>query len=167
MSDRPAATACPVAAELEAFAAGNLPQRSFDRIAHHVESCSGCDAVLSQLDDTVHRDLSGLRQIAPEDLAIESPLPPDLVAAASRAAEEHDPATEGAERRLGKFELLEELGIGSFGRVFRARDTELNRIVALKLLARRPVGERRRDRSLHARGAECGSVASLRLGRAL
>jgi serine/threonine protein kinase len=134
MSDRPAATACPVAAELEAFAAGNLPRRSFDRIARHVESCSGCDAVLSQLDDTVHRDLSGLRRIAPEDLAIESPLPPDLVAASSRAAEEHVSATEVAERRLGKFELLEELGIGSFGRVFRARDTELNRIVALKLL---------------------------------
>ena len=50
MSDRPAATACPAAAELEAFAAGNLPQRSFDRIVRHIENCSGCDAVLSQLD---------------------------------------------------------------------------------------------------------------------
>src|SRR5947209_3135536 len=36
--------------------------------------------------------------------------------------------------RLGKFELLEELGLGSFGQVFRARDTELGRIVAIKLL---------------------------------
>src|SRR5207253_6642693 len=34
----------------------------------------------------------------------------------------------------GKFELLEELGMGSFGQVFRARDTELGRIVAIKLL---------------------------------
>src|SRR5205085_865602 len=37
-------------------------------------------------------------------------------------------------RRLGKFELLEELGLGSFGQVFRARDTDLGRIVAIKLL---------------------------------
>src|SRR5262249_11573168 len=37
-------------------------------------------------------------------------------------------------RRLGKFELLEELGVGSFGHVFRARDTELDRIVAIKIL---------------------------------
>jgi serine/threonine protein kinase len=37
-------------------------------------------------------------------------------------------------RRLGKFELLEELGIGSFGCVLRARDTELDRAVAIKVL---------------------------------
>jgi tRNA A-37 threonylcarbamoyl transferase component Bud32 len=37
-------------------------------------------------------------------------------------------------RQLGKFELLEELGIGSFGTVFRARDTELDRTVAIKIL---------------------------------
>jgi serine/threonine protein kinase len=35
--------------------------------------------------------------------------------------------------RLGKFELQAELGAGSFGYVFRARDTELDRIVALKI----------------------------------
>jgi serine/threonine protein kinase len=38
------------------------------------------------------------------------------------------------QRRLGKFELLEELGVGSFGCVLRARDTELDRIVAIKVL---------------------------------
>ena len=35
--------------------------------------------------------------------------------------------------RLGKFELLEEVGRGSFGTVYRARDTELDRIVAVKV----------------------------------
>jgi tRNA A-37 threonylcarbamoyl transferase component Bud32 len=38
------------------------------------------------------------------------------------------------QRRLGKFELLEELGIGSFGCVLRAHDTELDRVVAIKVL---------------------------------
>ncbi len=38
-----------------------------------------------------------------------------------------------ARRRLGKFELLERLGAGSFGYVFRARDTELGRMVAIKI----------------------------------
>jgi len=35
--------------------------------------------------------------------------------------------------RLGRFELEAELGVGSFGHVFRARDTELDRTVALKI----------------------------------
>jgi serine/threonine protein kinase len=35
--------------------------------------------------------------------------------------------------RLGRFELEAELGVGSFGHVFRARDTDLDRPVALKI----------------------------------
>jgi serine/threonine protein kinase len=36
-------------------------------------------------------------------------------------------------RRLGRFELLNRLGSGSFGHVYRARDIELGRIVAIKI----------------------------------
>jgi tetratricopeptide (TPR) repeat protein/tRNA A-37 threonylcarbamoyl transferase component Bud32/ribosomal protein S27E len=36
-------------------------------------------------------------------------------------------------RPLGKFQLLERVGLGAFGAVWRARDTELDRIVALKI----------------------------------
>ena len=35
---------------------------------------------------------------------------------------------------LGKFELLEKVGVGAFGAVWKARDSELGRIVAIKLL---------------------------------
>jgi WD40 repeat protein/tRNA A-37 threonylcarbamoyl transferase component Bud32 len=36
-------------------------------------------------------------------------------------------------RALGKFQLLDRVGVGAFGAVWRARDTELDRIVALKI----------------------------------
>ena len=38
-----------------------------------------------------------------------------------------------APRRLGKYELIEQVGVGGFGTVCKARDTELDRIVAIKI----------------------------------
>jgi WD40 repeat protein len=56
-----------------------------------------------------------------------------------RASFRVDPAlralvpAENLPRTLGKFQLLELLGCGTFGAVYRARDAELDRVVAVKL----------------------------------
>src|SRR5262249_46369322 len=42
--------------------------------------------------------------------------------------------TASASRPLGRFQLLERVGQGAFGAVWKARDTSLDRIVALKIL---------------------------------
>jgi WD40 repeat protein/tRNA A-37 threonylcarbamoyl transferase component Bud32 len=42
-------------------------------------------------------------------------------------------ATVSGMRPLGKFQLLDRVGLGAFGAVWRARDTELDRVVALKI----------------------------------
>jgi serine/threonine protein kinase len=41
--------------------------------------------------------------------------------------------TDSGVRQLGKFQLLEPVGVGGFGAVWKARDTELDRLVAVKL----------------------------------
>jgi serine/threonine-protein kinase len=50
-----------------------------------------------------------------------------------RVREARRTSTTEAMRPLGKFQLLERVGLGAFGAVWRARDTELHRIVALKI----------------------------------
>ena len=40
----------------------------------------------------------------------------------------------GDHRRLGRFELIEAVGVGAFGTVYKARDPQLDRTVAIKVL---------------------------------
>src|SRR6516165_3559280 len=58
------------------------------------------------------------------DHAPDSTVPDGPRAAHSRA---HPP------QRLGRLTLLDRVGAGSFGEVWKARDTELNRLVAVKI----------------------------------
>jgi Flp pilus assembly protein TadD/Leucine-rich repeat (LRR) protein len=50
-----------------------------------------------------------------------------------RVREARDTVSAAPMRPLGKFQLLERIGVGGFGAVWRARDTTLDRIVALKI----------------------------------
>jgi serine/threonine protein kinase len=126
---------CPAPAELAEFATGNLAGKAFERIARHVEACGHCETILGRLDDPTDSFLARLRQAAAGG-ADEVPVPEALLAAARSVQGEPGGGWElgPGGTRLGKFELLEELGLGSFGHVFRARDTELGRIVAIKML---------------------------------
>jgi tetratricopeptide (TPR) repeat protein len=50
-----------------------------------------------------------------------------------RMRDTRETTTVSGMRALGKFQLVERVGLGAFGAVWRARDTQLNRTVALKI----------------------------------
>ncbi|MGE3804274.1 MAG: protein kinase [Gemmataceae bacterium] len=124
---------CPDAKELQEFVLGNLARGPFARVADHVATCVDCDTALRRLDDerdTLTRGLCGL----PGELKAELPeIPEKLIASVRSFRLRGAPPSRPRLTRIGKFELLEELGVGSFGQVFRARDTELQRTVAIKV----------------------------------
>jgi tRNA A-37 threonylcarbamoyl transferase component Bud32 len=139
---------CPSPEELRAFAVGDLDGADVERIGDHVLGCAACEHTLWSLDgveDNLLQRLGGYNA----DAQPSATLPEALLRVARRAGASsgRDSSAdvpldlgrrlarmlkEGA-CRLGRFELEAELGVGSFGHVFRARDTELDRPVALKI----------------------------------
>jgi serine/threonine protein kinase len=128
---------CPDQAELAKFVAGNLSADAFQRVADHIEHCDTCETALARLEDPADPLLAGLSRAALQVESLVEPVPPELLAVA-RSCYSKSQSLDGQSfelpRRIGKFELLEELGLGSFGHVYRALDTELGRTVAIKLL---------------------------------
>jgi eukaryotic-like serine/threonine-protein kinase len=130
-------TACPDRDDLEGFLVGKLSGPAFARVADHVEGCADCESTLQALDRLADPILSQLRLLSEAEGARAEAMPEELIAVvrSARAARGADAwlSAEGECRRLGKFELLERLGAGSYGYVFRARDAELGRMVAIKV----------------------------------
>jgi eukaryotic-like serine/threonine-protein kinase len=125
---------CPCPSELRAFALGEGDDASFERIAAHVARCPGCEAALRPFDGLTDPLVDSLRRTL-EDVGPEEVMPEPLLRSVRSLPIRSMPRGLLAEGpcRLGRFELVEELGVGSFGHVFRARDTDLGRTVAVKI----------------------------------
>lgn len=166
---------CPTEDELRAFGSGRLSGEAVDKVALHVEECADCESRLGQFDDSADEFVTGLRGCAasaedqnkfavPKSVAEAVDGVATLSRSGSGSSVSMDPGKRYARRLadgpvfVDRFELLDELGNGSFGYVFKARDTELDRVVALKV---QRAGEMATDEDVARFLREARSVAQL------
>jgi tRNA A-37 threonylcarbamoyl transferase component Bud32 len=136
---------CPYAGRVRALAAGDLRDDLVPHVEEHLTGCSTCGELLDALDDAsdpVIQELSSLPAAAedePEFRRLEARLMNGFSAQtgglASRLEKRlADPAIGPLPQQLGNYELVECIGRGAWGAVFRARHTKLEQTVAVKVL---------------------------------
>ena len=146
---------CPEPEALSAMASGGLASERRAAIADHAASCRACHAVLDALLSSRDADAT-----VPSSRAAPQP-DAALAATLGEPAAERAPARRlTAGDRVDRYVIEAVLGRGGMGVVYRARDPELGRAVAIKVLRRGMLGDRlRREAQALARLSHPNVVA--------
>ena len=134
---------CPDRSTLLAFRTGELSEADAGEMISHISACPNCQGILQTFGDADDTLIAKLRSPAVADPYLDEPQRAELMARAMAIVAGSSPVSDQrpAETqvpvelsRLGEYELLAKLGEGGMGAVYKARQTRLKKIVALKVL---------------------------------